>query len=69
MFDRHQARLLELLVLARLADLNRKAVPVEFFRLLKLRLAEALKFVVVRQQRHEPQARRVQAGLRDDLAC
>ena len=68
-FDRHQARLLELPALARTANLNRKAVPVEFFRLLKLRLGEALEFVVVHQQRHVQQAQRVQAGLRAELAC
>lgn len=68
-FDRHQARLLELLALARTANLNRKAVPVEFFRLLKLRPGEALEFVVVHQQRHVQQAQRVQAGLRAELAC
>ncbi|HET9504636.1 MAG TPA: DinB family protein [Hymenobacter sp.] len=68
-FDQHQARLLELLAAAHRADLNRKAVPVEFFRLLKLRLGEALEFVVVHQQRHVQQAQRVRAGLRAELAC
>ncbi|MBF9141920.1 DinB family protein [Hymenobacter properus] len=68
-FDQHQARLLELLAQARHTDLNRKAMPVEFFRLLKLRLGEALEFVVVHQQRHLQQAQRVQAGLRVELAC
>lgn len=64
-FDRHQARLLDLLARAHGADLNRAAVPVEFFRLLKLRLGEALEFVVVHQQRHLQQAQRVRAGLPD----
>lgn len=68
-FDQHQARLLELLATAQGNDLNRKAVPVEFFRLLKLRLGEALEFVVVHQQRHVQQAQRVRAGLRAELAC
>ncbi|MBF9219834.1 DinB family protein [Hymenobacter ruricola] len=68
-FDQHQARLLELLDRARTADLNRKTVPVEFFRLLKLRLGEALEFVVVHQQRHVQQVLRVQATLRAELAC
>lgn len=68
-FDQQQARLLELLALAQTADLNRKAVPVEFFRLFKLRLGEALEFVVVHQQRHVQQAQRVQADLRAELAC
>ncbi|GAA4037440.1 DinB family protein [Hymenobacter glaciei] len=67
-FDQHQSGLLELLALAQTADLNRKAVPVEFFRLLKLRLGEALEFVVVHQQRHVQQAQRVQHGLRAERA-
>jgi len=68
-FDQHQARLLELLVAAQAVDLNRKAVPVEFFRLLKLRVGEALEFVVVHQQRHLQQAQRVRAALQVELAC
>ena len=67
-FDQHQTYLLELLAQAYHADLNRAAVPVEFFRLLKLRLGEALEFVVVHQQRHVQQAQRVQAALRAELA-
>lgn len=54
----HQAQLLALLTAARSADLNRRAVPVEFFRLLKLRTGEALEFVVRHQERHLQQARR-----------
>lgn len=68
-FDQHQARLLELLSQAHRADLHRKVIPVEFFRLLKLRLGEALEFVVVHQQRHVRQAQRVQATVRAELAC
>lgn len=62
-FDQHQTQLLALLAQAQTADLNRAAVPIEFFRLLKLRLGETLEFVVVHQQRHLQQAQRVQAGL------
>ena len=62
-FDQHQARLLELLAQAYGTDLNRATVPVEFFRLLKLRLGEAMEFVVVHQQRHLQQAQRVRASL------
>jgi hypothetical protein len=61
-FDQHQARLAELLALAGPTNLNRRAVPVEFFRLLKLRLGEALEFVVVHQQRHLQQAQRALAA-------
>ena len=57
-FDQHAATLLALLEQARATDLNRAAVPVEFFRLLKLRVGEALEFVVVHQQRHLRQAPR-----------
>lgn len=62
-FDQHQARLLQLLAQARPADLNRRQVPVEFFRLWHLRLGEALEFVVVHQQRHVQQALRTQEAL------
>lgn len=68
-FLNHQTELLDLLAHAHAADLNRKAVPVEFFRLLKLRLGEALEFVVVHQQRHLQQALRVKEGLHVALAC
>ena len=57
-FDQHAAALLVLLEQARATDLNRAAVPVEFFRLLKLRVGEPLEFVVVHQQRHMRQALR-----------
>ncbi len=62
-FDQHQACLLALLAQAKQADLSRSAIPVEFFRLLKLRLGEAFEFVVVHQQRHVQQAQRVLAAL------
>ncbi|AYA38087.1 DinB family protein [Hymenobacter oligotrophus] len=57
-FLQHQSRLLAVLAAAHTADLNRKAVPVEFFRLLKLRLGEALEFVVLHEERHVQQAQR-----------
>ena len=57
-FVRHQQELLHLLDQAQAADLNRRAVPVEFFRLLKLRTGEAVEFVVLHQQRHLQQAER-----------
>ncbi|MCR5887970.1 DinB family protein [Hymenobacter sp. J193] len=58
-FRQHQETLLELLRQAETTDLNRKAVPVEFFCVLKLRVGEALLFVVAHQQRHVQQAQRV----------
>ncbi|GGF04478.1 DinB family protein [Hymenobacter cavernae] len=57
-FREHQAQLLTLLDAAQCADLNKKVVPVEFFRLLKLGTGEALEFVVRHQQRHMQQALR-----------
>ncbi|MBF9223902.1 DinB family protein [Hymenobacter ruricola] len=57
-FYTHQHRLLELLAQAGAADLNRKAVPVEFLKLLKMRVGEAFEFVIVHQQRHVQQALR-----------
>ena len=57
-FDQHAANLLALVAQARTANLNRPAVPIEFFRLLRLRVGEALEFVVVHQQRHVQQALR-----------
>lgn len=62
-FQQHQQHLLELLAQAQHADLNRKAVPVEFFPLLKMRLGEAIEFVLVHEQRHMQQALRVKASL------
>jgi hypothetical protein len=58
-FLEHQAELLQLLAKAASVDLNKKAVPIEFFRLLKLRTGEALLFVVAHEQRHVQQALRV----------
>jgi hypothetical protein len=55
-FLQHQSQLLALLAAAHTADLNRKAVAVEFFRLLKLRTGEALEFVVLHEERHVQQA-------------
>jgi hypothetical protein len=52
------AELQKLLPLMAQTDLNRKAVPIEFFRWLKLRVGEALLFVVAHMQRHVQQAQR-----------
>ncbi|WP_167855298.1 DinB family protein [Hymenobacter wooponensis] len=57
-FEAQLAAWSSLLPLAAQANLNRKAVPVEFFRLLKLRVGEALLFVVAHMQRHVQQAQR-----------
>ncbi|WP_181306687.1 DinB family protein [Rufibacter sp. XAAS-G3-1] len=57
-FQQHQETLLRLLNTATTADLNKKSVPVEFLKLLKMRLGEALEFLVLHQQRHLQQALR-----------
>ncbi|RTQ47582.1 DinB family protein [Hymenobacter gummosus] len=57
-FLQHQAELLALLASARTTNLNRRTVPVEFFRLLKLRVGETLEFVVRHQERHLQQVLR-----------
>ncbi|GAA4310951.1 DinB family protein [Nibribacter koreensis] len=67
-FLQHQDTLLHLLSKATTADLNKKTVPVEFFQLLKLRLGEALEFVVLHEQRHLQQALRVKASAGQPLS-
>ncbi|MCO6478873.1 MAG: DinB family protein [Phaeodactylibacter sp.] len=55
----HQRHLLELLTKAKGANLNRRAVRVEVFRLLRIKTGDAFRFVVAHQQRHLQQALRV----------
>lgn len=57
-FRQHQETLLRLLSRAAHTNLNRKAIPIEFFHLLKLRLGEAFLFVIAHQERHLQQAQR-----------
>ncbi|MFD2513184.1 DinB family protein [Pontibacter locisalis] len=68
-FLKHQQELLNLLQSAKGADLNKKAVPVEFFKLLKLRIGETLEFVVVHETRHVQQALRVKQQLEKRAAA
>ncbi|NDK56929.1 DinB family protein [Pontibacter fetidus] len=58
-FLKHQQDLLQLLQAAKNTNLNKKAIPVEFFKLLKMRIGETLEFVVTHQDRHVQQALRV----------
>lgn len=51
-FLQHQKDLLDLISKAGKVDVNKIKIPIEFFRLAKFTLAEALEFVVVHQQRH-----------------
>lgn len=62
-FLQHQQELRHMLEDSKSADLSRKAVPIEFFKLLKLRIGEALEFVVVHEERHVQQALRVKQQL------
>jgi hypothetical protein len=59
----HQTELLQLLDKAKSANLNKKAIPVEFFKLLKLRIGETLEFVALHQERHVQQALQVKKQL------
>ncbi len=59
----HQTELLQLLDKAKGTNLNKKAIPVEFFKLLKLRIGETLEFVVLHQERHLQQALQVKKQL------
>lgn len=58
-FLREQSELLTLLNEAEAINVNEKKVPVEFFRLLKMTIAEGLEFIVVHEQRHIDQAKRI----------
>jgi hypothetical protein len=51
-----QERLLTLLKQASISDVNAKAVSVEFFKMLKMTIAEAFEFIIVHEQRHLIQA-------------
>ena len=62
-FTDHQNALLLLLKTSGKTDLNRKAIPLEFMKLLKLRIAETLEFVVLHQERHLQQALRAKAAV------
>lgn len=68
-FMKHQHELLALLASAESVNLNKKAVPVELFRLLEMRIGEALEFVVVHEQRHIQQALRVKQQLPKQVAA
>ena len=68
-FLKHQSELQQLLQNAKGTNLNKKAVPVEFFKLMKLRLGETLEFVVVHQERHIQQALRVKQQQAQQVAA
>lgn len=61
-FCQHQELLLELLERGKSGNLNKKVVRVEFFKLLKIRLGDAMEFAATHQQRHLNQALRILKG-------
>lgn len=58
-FLEYQEQFLTLLAEAEGININKVKVPVEFFKLLKLRLGDCIEFMVVHQQRHLQQALKV----------
>ncbi|MBK0401784.1 DinB family protein [Adhaeribacter sp. BT258] len=60
-FLKNQQQLLSLLQKSGQTDLGKKAVPVEFFRLLKMNIGETLLFMVLHEQRHFLQLQRILA--------
>jgi uncharacterized damage-inducible protein DinB len=56
-FVKDQQQLLAFLKQASSYDVNAKAVSVEFFKMLKMTIGEALEFVIIHEQRHFIQAR------------
>ena len=60
-FLRNQQELLDILELVSKVDLNKASIPVEFFKILRMNLGDALQFVVVHEQRHLKQAAAVRS--------
>ena len=58
-FLNDQQRILKMIEKASLLNVSKAVVPVEFFKLLKMNIAETLEFVVVHEQRHVIQAENV----------
>jgi uncharacterized damage-inducible protein DinB len=56
----HQHQLLNLLQIARTADLGRIRVPTSLKRLIKIKLGDAFRFVIAHEQRHFQQIHRIQ---------
>jgi hypothetical protein len=61
-FLRNQDELLEIVNEASKIDLNKASIPVEFLKILRMNLGDALQFVVVHEQRHIKQAHRVRSN-------
>src|SRR5688572_10976959 len=65
-FLKNQQQFLQLLEQAGKTDLSKIAVPVEFFRLLKMNIGETLLFMVLHQQRHFLQLQRIFSEVNSD---
>src|SRR5688572_7065035 len=65
-FLKNQQKFLQLLEQAKKTDLSKKAVPVEFFRLLKMNIGETLLFMVLHQQCHFLQLQRIFSEVNSD---
>ena len=63
-FLRNQQELVTILEDALKVDLNKASIPVEFFKILRMNLADALQFVVVHEQRHLKQANAVKSNIK-----
>jgi hypothetical protein len=57
-FLNDQQRILRLIERATLVNVTKSAVPVEFFKLLKMNIAETIEFILVHEERHLHQAER-----------
>lgn len=62
-FLAYQQELLTLLDLAKSKNINQRKVPVEFFKLMKMKIGDALTFVITHEQRHILQAQGVLQNL------
>jgi uncharacterized damage-inducible protein DinB len=65
-FLKHQEKLQILITKAESTDINRMKIPLEFFRLLKMTLGEALEFLIVHEQRHLIQAQDVRSKISEN---
>jgi len=62
-FLKHQDELLRLIHKSAFLNINRNYIPVEFMKLLKMNLGDALQFVIVHERRHIEQACKVKTTL------
>ena len=62
-FIRNQQELLDILDLVSKVDLNKGSIRVEFLKILRMNLGDALQFVIVHEQRHLKQAAAVRSNV------